>query len=542
MLEFIFIHKLIVFLVSIIALILGGIVYFSSPNKKANRIFVLMVFLMLCWVNFAYFARTIGVEVEWVTLSSLFLRIAWSTTPLLTASLYFLVIYLFDKEKKHIILSSIVFLAGGGIALITGIGDLIIKDIQFFGGDLTIIYGKAMYPYLGIMFFLTCAVLYSLTSGYLKSSIEEKTKVQYFLIGTFIFFTGNIIFNMILPVFFNIVHFYYFGDYSTIFLLGFTAYAIVKRELFGIRVVLTTLLVSLIAILLSLDIFVFTTELISKLYKGLVLVVFLYFGYLLIMSVLKEIEMREKIKKAYDIEKKAREQIEELTEAKTQFIMATQHHLRTPLTSMIGFLDLLFGGTYGKVPVKIKQALLKFESSTKRLIRVVNELLDISQFQLGKEVVSLNPGTDVLPILKEVIEELQFEAEYRDIYLKLEKIEKIPKIKADSEKLKVGLFNIVDNAIKYTRKGGVTVTLQKVGANVRISVKDTGIGLDSEKAKTLFKSAFVRGKEAKEVHGFGRGIGVYITGHIIKAHHGKIWAESEGEGKGSTFFIELPVG
>ncbi len=539
MLEFIFVHQLVVFLVSIIALILGGIVYFNSPDKKANRIFVLMVFLMLSWVNLAYFARTIGVEQ--VTLSSLFLRIAWSATPLLTASLYFLVIYLFDKEKKHIILNSIVFLAGGGIALITGIGDLIIKEIQFFDGNLTIIYGRAMYPYLGIMFFLTCAVLYSLTSGYLKSSIEEKTKVQYFLIGTFIFFTGNIIFNMILPVFFNIVHFYYFGDYSTIFLLGFTAYAIVKRELFGIRVVLTTLLVSLIAILLSLDIFVFTTELISKLYKGLVLVVFLYFGYLLIMSVLKEIEMREKIKKAYDIEKKAREQIEELTEAKTQFIMATQHHLRTPLTSMIGFLDLLFGGTYGKVPVKIKQALLKFQSSTKRLIRVVDELLDISQFQLGKEVVSLEPGIDLLPILEEVVEELQFEAEYRDIYLKLQKIGKIPKIKADSEKLKVGLFNIVDNAIKYTRKGGVTVALQKVGANVQISVKDTGIGLDSEKAKVLFKSAFERGKEAKKVHSYGRGIGVYITGHIIKAHHGRIWAESEGEDKGSTFFIELPI-
>ncbi|MBU2635107.1 HAMP domain-containing histidine kinase, partial [Patescibacteria group bacterium] len=131
--------------------------------------------------------------------------------------------------------------------------------------------------------------------------------------------------------------------------------------------------------------------------------------------------------------------------------------------------------------------------------------------------------------------------EYRDLYLKFQKIGNVPKVKADSEKLKVALFNIVDNAIKYTRKGGVTVTLQKVGVNVQISVKDTGIGLDSEKAKALFKSAFVRGKEAKKVHGFGRGIGVYITGHIVKAHHGKIWAESEGEGKGSTFFIELPI-
>ena len=141
------------------------------------------------------------------------------------------------------------------------------------------------------------------------------------------------------------------------------------------------------------------------------------------------------------------------------------------------------------------------------MIKVVDELLDISQFQLGKEVVSLEPGTDILPILKEVIEELQFEVEYRDLYLKLQKIGKVPKIKADSEKLKVALFNIVDNAIKYTRKGGVTVVLQKVGANVRISVKDTGMGLDPNQAKTFFKSAFARVKEAKQVQGFAWGIG-----------------------------------
>jgi len=387
-----------------------------------------------------------------------------------------------------------------------------------------------------------CVPLYLLFKEYVRCLPKERIKIEYLLAGIFIFYLANVIFNIIFPVVFKVVYLYWIGDYSSIVLLGFVAYAIVKRDLFGIKVILTTLLVSLITLLLGLDIFIFTQEIISKLYKGLVLVIFLYFGYLLIKSVLREIEMREKIKKAYDIEKKAREQIEELTEAKTQFIMATQHHLRTPLTSMIGFLDLLFGETYGKVPVKIKQALLKFESSTKRLIRVVDELLDISQFQLGKEVVSLEPGTDILPILKEVIEELQFEVEYRDLYLKLQKIGKIPKIKADSEKLKVALFNIVDNAIKYTRKGGVIVKCQIANDKLQIIVKDTGIGIAKGEAGKLFKQAFERGKTAKKVHGYGRGIGLFITEHIVRAHHGRIWAESEGEGKGSTFFIELPIG
>ena len=242
------------------------------------------------------------------------------------------------------------------------------------------------------------------------------------------------------------------------------------------------------------------------------------------------------------MEKEARKQVEELTEAKTQFIMATQHHLRTPLTSMIGYLDLLFGGTYGKAPPKIKETLLKFQVSTKRLIRVVNALLDISQFQMGKKVVALEPGIDFESLIKEVMEELRFEVKVRNLYLKYEKVGQVPAIKADSEKLKVALFNIIDNAIKYTKQGGITLTLKQAGKSVQLLVKDTGIGIEPAQAKKLFKEAFARGEEAKKVHGFGRGIGVYITGHIIRAHNGKIWAESEGKGKGTCFFIELSVG
>jgi len=262
---------------------------------------------------------------------------------------------------------------------------------------------------------------------------------------------------------------------------------------------------------------------------------------------LKEIEYREKISKAYEIEKRAHEELKRLDEAKNQFMMATQHHLRTPLTAMIGYLDLIFGGTYGKVSPKIKDALLKFQVSTQRLIKVVNEFLDITQFQLGKEVVTLKPNIDIRPILKEIMEELQFEAKARGIYLKLQKPAlrqvqgKLPRIKADPEKLKIALFNIVDNGIKYTPKGGVIVRCQPSDNKLQIIVKDTGMGIPKEELKTLFTRTFERSKEAKKVYGIGRGIGLFITGHIIKAHKGKIWAESEGKGKGSTFFIELPV-
>ncbi len=257
---------------------------------------------------------------------------------------------------------------------------------------------------------------------------------------------------------------------------------------------------------------------------------------------LREIELREKIKKAYEIEKKAKEGLKKLDEAKNQFIMATQHHLRTPLTSMIGYLDLIFGGTYGKVSPRIKEALQKFQISTNRLIKVINEFLDISQFQLGKKVITLQPDVHIEPIFEEIVDELQLEAKARGIYLKLQKQAKMPGIKADPEKLKLALYNIVDNGIKYTNEGGVTIKLKVENSRLRIIVKDTGAGISKEDQKTLFTRLFERGKEAKKLHGTGRGIGLYIAFHIVKAHNGKIWVESEGRGKGSTFFIELPVG
>ena len=261
-------------------------------------------------------------------------------------------------------------------------------------------------------------------------------------------------------------------------------------------------------------------------------------------------EQTKEIKQAYEVEKKgrkleekARKELQRLDKAKDQFLMATQHHLRTPLTSMQGYLDLIFGGTYGKVPAKLGEILQKFWKSTREEIKIVNEFLDVSQFQLGKEVITLQPNIDILEILKEIVEELRVQAEGKGIYLKLERPkEPIPLIKADSSKLKVALVNVVDNGVKYTKQGGVTIKVKNQNSKVKIIVQDTGLGIPKEELPTLFTRTFERGEEAKRAWGPGKGIGLYLTSQIIQAHKGRIWTESEGKGKGSTFYVELPVG
>lgn len=251
-------------------------------------------------------------------------------------------------------------------------------------------------------------------------------------------------------------------------------------------------------------------------------------------------EQTRELKSAYEVEKKARQELELLDKSKNQFMLTTQHHLRTPLTSMKWSIGQIL--RQNKIDAKKTKELLQItELSIEKLIAMVNEFLDITQFQLGKDTISLSTSIEILPLIEEITSEIMSEAERKNIFLKVEKPLENYLILADRDKLKAALFNIVDNSVKYTEKGGVIIYIEKQNNNIRITVKDTGIGILPESAKNLFDNIFERGEIAKKVFATGRGIGLYIANQIIKSHKGKIWAESEGEGKGSTFIIELPA-
>jgi len=120
-------------------------------------------------------------------------------------------------------------------------------------------------------------------------------------------------------------------------------------------------------------------------------------------------------------------------------------------------------------------------------------------------------------------------------------LNRIPMIKADYAKLREAIYNIVNNGIKYTEKGGITIFLKMKNKRLKIMIQDTGIGIGGKEINSLFEKTFERSKGAQKLYTLGRGIGLYISSSIIKAHNGKIWAESSGENSGSTFYIELPI-
>jgi len=519
----------------VLDLILGLIVYFKGRRNKTNRAFFWLTFFVMIWIASNFLENEIILQ----DYASLLLKIDFASAILLA---YFFLSFCLNfpksldfslKKKIGLVLLPLIFSILSFFSLVIKNFSFYDSTIQFERGMLYWFYALILIAYIG---FGSLNLVFKLKRSY----GIERIQTIYILIGLVLSAIVAISVNLILTQILIVpTQIYRIGIYGILFFVIFTTYAIIKHHLMNIKVIATEFLVGLVSLILLIDLLLSDSFPVAIL-KTVILVIFVYLGISLIRSVLKEIRYREEIKKAYEVEKRARKDLERLGRAKSQFIMATQHHLRTPLTSMVGYVDLILTGTYGRVPAKLKNIIFKFNISTKRLIRIVNELLDISQFQLGKKVVSLQPNVRIEPILDELMEELKFEAEHKSIYLKLKKPKKILKIKADSEKLKVALFNIVDNAIKYTRKGGVTINIES-DRKLRIVVKDTGMGIAKEGLKTLFQRTFERGKEAKEVFATGRGIGLYITYQIIKAHNGKIWAESEGEGKGSTFYIELPV-
>ena len=177
-------------------------------------------------------------------------------------------------------------------------------------------------------------------------------------------------------------------------------------------------------------------------------------------------------------------------------------------------------------------------ASSDRLIALVNNLLDLRRLEEGKIEYNMT-DFDIRALTASVVDEMKSFAKAKGLELSLEAPDGVLTIHADQEKIRQVITNLVDNSIKYTEHGFVRVQLRMTNNELRITVSDSGIGIPADLIPNLFEQ-FNRGsQEAKKIQ--GTGLGLYIAKMFMLAHKGKVWAESEGSGKGSTFTMELPV-
>jgi len=235
----------------------------------------------------------------------------------------------------------------------------------------------------------------------------------------------------------------------------------------------------------------------------------------------------------------ANQKLQTLDQAKSEFISIASHQLRTPLTSIKGFISLLMEGSYGKVGKGIQAVLEKIYISNERLIKLVEDLLNISRIESGKISFNFTPN-DIEKTIQETLETFKIMAKSRNVELSFhnQSRRKIPPFCFDKSKIQEVISNLVDNSFKYTNQGSVKVFLRDMGKKVQVEVRDTGIGIDPEDLPNLFQK-FRRGKETSKLYTEGTGLGLFVCKKIIESHQGKIWAESKGKNKGSRFIFEL---
>ena len=251
-------------------------------------------------------------------------------------------------------------------------------------------------------------------------------------------------------------------------------------------------------------------------------------------------KLEREVEKATKELKEAYEKLKNLDRAKSEFISIASHQLRTPLAAIKGYISMFLEGTYGKLSEKIKEPMENVYKSNERLIKLVNDLLNVSRIETGKIKLELQK-TSIEDVISNIINELKIEAEKKNIYLKWQEPKKpLPEILVDRDKIRQVILNLIDNAIRYTNKGGIRIIYQTANKKCQIIIADTGEGMTIEEILHLFES-FSRGGAGTQFYSEGAGLGLYVAKKFVEMHKGKIWVESPGKGKGSTFYIELPI-
>jgi len=254
------------------------------------------------------------------------------------------------------------------------------------------------------------------------------------------------------------------------------------------------------------------------------------------------------VEKATHELKKANDRLKKLDQAKSEFISIASHQLRTPLTVIKGYISMMLEGDFGEMTPIEKESLRKVYESNERLINLVENLLNVSRIESGRLLFNFQ-DKDLGVLVASVFEELTKMAQNKGLNFVLNKpTDASLLVSMDEEKLRQVIMNLTDNAIKYTKKGNVIVSLEELPLNksilgkrsVKFVVSDSGMGIRDVDLPNLFKK-FSRGTGTSLIHTEGTGLGLYVAKKMIAAHKGKIWAESLGENKGSRFCFELPT-
>ncbi|HDQ71264.1 MAG TPA: cyclic nucleotide-binding domain-containing protein [Chloroflexi bacterium] len=252
---------------------------------------------------------------------------------------------------------------------------------------------------------------------------------------------------------------------------------------------------------------------------------------------------------------RALKQLERLDKTKTDFIQVSAHELRTPVAALLGYAQMMQQNSLARKDTSLRALVDGVVSSTERLHRIFNSILDVSRLMTDGLNISQSP-LSMAVIFEAVQSEFADALKKRKITLQIKGLDNLPICSGDPDLMYKVFYHLMNNAIKYTPDGGaITVTGRKItmgehGPGVEVIIEDTGIGIDPNNLELIFEKFYRTGEVAlhssgnSKFKGGGPGLGLAIAKGVIEAHGGRIWAESPGydedECPGSKFFVQIP--
>jgi signal transduction histidine kinase len=234
-------------------------------------------------------------------------------------------------------------------------------------------------------------------------------------------------------------------------------------------------------------------------------------------------------------------QLRELDRLKSSFLANMSHELRTPLNSILGFSDVMLEELDGPLTENMQNDLKLIQKNGQHLLHLINDVLDMAKIEAGR--MNLNPEKFfVHETFEEVTSITSTLASEKNVALFIESdSDQEVQIFADRTRLRQVMINLVNNAIKFTDVGKISLCAKRIEDRVLITVRDTGLGIPPDKLEAVFQE-FTQVDTTTTRKAGGTGLGLPISRKLIEMHGGRLWAESSGvEGEGSTFFVDIPI-
>lgn len=506
------------------SLVVGLVVYFRDKNIVLNRLLAAILIIASIWpasILLTLFSNNLLV-------SNLSFFSTGLIMPLL--ALVFLSFRRITKLKIYLyLIPGIIF------ALLSLLDGLVSRGLSTENGYVTMTEAGPLFPFFGLMVLIyTIFAIYEAYLSYRATEGEKKLQIIYLLIGIITSVFMGAIFNLILPAF-QIFELNVLGPIFILFTVATTVFAATRHYLYDRQVVFSELWAVLL-ILIGLVWLITNITFFNYILFLLLLSICLLF----IRVVLSEANKKIALVRQRDRLIQDKEELKKLDELKDDFLKMAQHELNSPIALIEGKFSMIIDEKMGDFSDKQREYLKPLYLDAKRLAKLSKALVEVSEIDQGKIELYKKP-TSLSSIINKIVREFEKSAQEKNIIIEVNFNEEIPEISVDQDKIERVFKRLIDNAIKYTEAGKVSISGRKDNSFIIISIKDTGIGIKKEDLDRIFEKFYQPQRFANiPLEQQGTGLNLYVCKKLVELHGGNISVNSN-EKEGSEFNISLPL-